>query len=297
MKAWLRHHARSLAATLARLARQPVATALNAVTIGVALALPLGAYVLVENGRALARDLGGDPQMSVFLALDAGKADADRVATAMRGAAGIRKVTFVPRDEALAELKRTEGFAEIVAALRTNPLPDAYVADIVPGESEAVEALAGRLRAMPGVALVQLDAAWVRRLDALLGIGRTGVAILAALLAIGLVAVTFNNVRLQIMTQAAEIEVARLIGATDGYVRRPFLYLGAALGTLGGLLAVGAVVTGLWLLNADVARLAATYSSGFRLALPGIPDLLAVVGFAAALGWTGAYLSVSRYLR
>ena len=297
MRAWLRHHARSLATTLARLARQPVATLLNAATIGVALALPFGAYVLLDNGRSLARDLTGDPQMSVFLALDAGKADADKVEAELKRAAGVRKARFVPRDEALAELKQAEGFGDIVASLRTNPLPDAFVVDLVPGQSAAAESLAARLRELPKVAQVQLDAAWVRRLDALLALGRTTVGVLATILAIGLVAVTFNTVRLQIVTQAAEIEVARLIGATDGYIRRPYFYLGAVLGALGGLLAAGAVAASLAVLNTDVGRLAATYGSGFRMALPAAQDVAAVVIFAATLGWVGAYLSVSKYLR
>lgn len=297
MKAWLRHHVQSFATTLSRLARQPVATLLNAAAIGVALALPLGAYVLMDNGRTLARDLTGTPQMSVFLATDAGKADAEKVEAELKRAAGIRRVRFVPRDQALADLKRTEAFADIVATLKTNPLPDAYVVDLEPGQADASEALAARLREFPKVAQVQLDAAWVRRLEALLGVGRTAVAILATFLAVGLVAVTFNTVRLQIVTQAAEIEVSRLIGATDDHIRRPFLYLGAMMGVLGGVLAIGAVAISIRVLNDDIIKLATTYGSAFRLALPAGVDLAAVVAFAAALGWTGALLSVSRHLR
>lgn len=297
MKTWLRHHWQSLAATLARLARQPGATLLNVAAIGVALALPLGAYVLLDNGRSLARQVTGDPQMSVFLAQDATRADADKVGAELKRATGVRAARFVPRDEALAELKQVEGVGDIAAALKSNPLPDAFLVDLVPGEGAAAEALAARLREFPKVAQVQLDATWVKRVEALLGLGRTAVALLAGFLAVGLVAVTFNTVRLQIMTQAAEIEVSRLVGATDGYIRRPFLYLGGLLGLLGGVLAVGAVAGSMDALNGDVARLAASYGSGFRLAMPGIADLASVLAFAAALGWLGAWLSVSRHLR
>lgn len=297
MKAWLRHHRLSLFATIGRLARQPVATALNAAAIGVALALPFGAYVLLDNGRTLARNVGGEPQMSVFLAMDATRADADKVGAELKQAAGVRRSRFVPRDEAFAELKRTEGVADLVAALKSNPLPDAYVADLVPGDAAAVERIAAKLREFPKVAQVQLDTAWVKRLDAILATGRTAVAVLATFLAIGLVAVTFNTVRLQILTQAAEIEVARLVGATDGYVRRPFFYLGGLLGALGGVAAVAGVSGAVAAMNADVGRLAEAYGSAFRLALPGWPDQAALVLFAALLGWLGAYLSVSRHLR
>lgn len=297
MKAWLRHHRLSLFATVGRLARQPVATLLNAAAIGVALALPFGAYVLLDNGRTLARNIGGEPQMSVFLAMDANRADADKLGAELKQAAVVRRSRFVPRDEAFAELKRTEGVADLVAALKSNPLPDAYVVDLVPGDAAAAEKLAARLREFPKVAQVQLDTAWVKRLDAILATGRTAVAVLATFLALGLVAVTFNTVRLQILTQAAEIEVSRLVGATDGYIRRPFFYLGALLGLLGGLVAAGGVSAAVAALNRDVGRLADTYGSAFRLLLPAWPDQLALLVFAALLGWLGAYLSVSRHLR
>lgn len=296
MKSWLRHHWLSLVATLARLARQPLAAGLNVATIGVALALPFGGYVLIENGRALARQFAGDPQMAVFLSLDATRSDVERIGAELRRAAGVRGVRFVPRDEAFAELKRSEDIGDLVAALRTNPLPDAYVVELDPGHA-AAETLAARMRDLPKVDQVQLDSTWVKRLDALIGLGRTAIAVLATFLAIGLVAVTFNTVRLQIVTQAQEIEVARLVGATDGYVRRPFLYLGVLLGGLGGAVAGAAVTGAVAVLNGDVVRLAASYGSTFRLVMPGAADQLSLILFAATLGWTGAYLSVSRHLQ
>jgi cell division transport system permease protein len=136
----------------------------------------------------------------------------------------------------------------------------------------------------------------VKRLEAILAAGRTAVAVLATFLAIGLVAVTFNTVRLQILTQAAEIEVSRLVGASDGYIRRPFFYLGALLGVLGGLVAIAGVAGAIAALNTDVGRLAEAYGSGFRLGLPDWTDQAALIVFAAILGSLGAYLSVSRHL-
>jgi cell division transport system permease protein len=297
VRVWLRHHWLSLASTLGRLARQPLATALNVAAIGVALALPFGGYVLLDNGRMLARHVAGDPQMTVFLSLDATRADAERIGAEIRRAAGVRGMRFVPRDEAFAELKRSEGIGDIVAALRSNPLPDAYVVDLDPGQAAAADSLAVRLRQSPAVDQVQLDSAWVKRLDALIGLGRAAVAVLATFLAIGLVAITFNTVRLQIVTQAQEIEVSRLVGATAGYVRRPFLYLGALLGGLGGVVAAAAIAVAVATLNGDIARLAATYGSSFRLSMPAVTDQVSLVVFAATLGWMGAYLSVSRHLR
>jgi cell division transport system permease protein len=269
---------------------------LNALVIGVTLALPLGAWVAVVNFERLAGHLGADPQLSVFLATDAGRADAARVEAALKGAPGVRSFRFVPKDEALTEMKRAAGLAEIAASLGANPLPDAFVVALSPGDAAAAERLAETLRAVPKVAHVQLDSAWVKRLEAILRLGGVAVGLVAILLSFGLVAVTFNTIRLQILTQRDEIEVSKLIGATDAYVRRPFYYQGTLIGLAGGLAALGVVAVSVAVLNGEVGRLAATYGSGFRLELPDPADLAAVLAFAGALGWCGAFLSVSRHL-
>ncbi|MGE5792017.1 MAG: permease-like cell division protein FtsX [Bacteroidota bacterium] len=296
MNAWLRHHGRSLAATLRRLARSPGAAALNVLAIGVALALPLAAWVVLGNAQRLAGHVTGDPQLAVFMAPDAARADAARVEAAVANAPGVRRHRFVPKDQALAELKQAEGAREIAAMLGANPLPDAVIVELAPGDAPAAEQLAVELRKLPKVALVQLDALWLQRLDALLRLGATAVALLAAVLAVGMIAVTFNTVRLQIVTQQAEIEVSRLVGATTSYIRRPFVWQGTVTGLIGGLVALGLVAGGVQLLNGEVARLAATYDADFRLVLPPVADLVACLAFAGALGWAGAYLSVSRHL-
>jgi cell division transport system permease protein len=297
MRAWLRHHAQCLAAALRRCLRAPVPTALNVIAIGVALALPLGAWVLLGNAQRLAGQLNTDPQLSVYLAADSTRADASRVESAAAGAPGVRRHRFVSKEEARAELERNEGVREILATLGSNPLPDAVVVDLAPGDPDSAQRLAAELRKLPGVASVQLDALWLQRLDAALRLGAAAVGLLAALLGIGMVAVTFNTIRQQILTQQAEIEVSRLIGATDAFVRRPFVYQGAVLGLAGGLVALGIVAASLSALNGEVGRLSATYGSDFRLALPAIADLGALLAFAGALGWAGASLSVSRHLR
>lgn len=296
MRVWLRGHLGSFGRTLSRLARTPFASLFNALVIGIALALPLGGWVVLKNLERLAGQLGADPQLSLFLAADAGKADAARVEAALGAAGGVRDFRFVPKGEALAELARLEGLGELAAAIGSNPLPDAFVVRIAPGDPAAADRLAATLQALPKVERVQFDAAWVRRLDAILGLARTGVALLAGLLAFGLVAVTFNTIRLQILTQHDEIEVSRLFGATDAYVRRPFFYQGALLGLAGGLAAVGIVAASAWLLGPRVGQVALAYGSDFRVGLLPPADLAAVLGFAGFLGWCGAFLSVSRHL-
>jgi cell division transport system permease protein len=293
---WIRHHAQSAASSLRRLGRAPLALALNVVAVGIALALPLGGYVILENLGSLADRIGAEPQISVFFALDADKSEIDRVAAELKRAPGVRAVRFVPRDEALRTIQQSEGIADILSNLKTNPLPDAFVADLAPGETRAAEQLAAVLRGMPNVARVQFDAAWARRVGGMLRLGRLAVALLGAVLAVGLVAVTFNAVRLQILTRRSEIELAGLVGATDAYIRRPFLYQGATLGLLGGSAAAAIILGMAALLDREVTNVAQTYGSEFRLILLPLRDWAALLAFSAAIGWAGAYASVSRYL-
>lgn len=296
MRVWLQHHRLSLAQTASRLARSPFATALNVLAIGVALALPLGVYILLTNLELLSRKVSVDPQLTVFLARDATRADGAALESRLRAARGVRSLRFISRDAALAELGRTGGMSEVIASLPQNPLPDAFVVTLSTSDPALADRLELEFKALPKVAYVQADSAWVKRLDALLRLGRTAVALLAGLLGAALVAVTFNTIRLHILTQRDEIELCRLIGATHAYIRRPFFYLGSLLGLLGGLAALGIVAAGLAFLNGDVGMLAQLYGSDFRLGMPGPREMGAVLGSAAALGWLGAYLSVSKHL-
>ena len=295
MSAWLRQHWQTLTLTLARLAGNPLATLLNVMVIGVALALPLGGYMLLQNLGSVTRQLTGHPQVSLFLAPEAGKADIDALETRLKQIPGVRALRFIPREQALEGLKRSENLSDVIATLQTNPLPDAFVLE-TGGTAAELEKLEPVLKALPRIAHVQLDSAWVKRLEALLGLGRTTVLILATLLASGLVAVTFNTIRLQILTQKDEIEVSKLIGATDAFIRRPFFHLGLIQGALGGLAALAIVYLCMLILNRSILELAQLYGSDFRLGFFEFSDCFALLAFAAFLGWLGAYLSVSRHL-
>lgn len=288
MSAWLRQHRQAAAAALRRLGL------LNTAVIGVALSLPAGGYALLENLRDVAGRFALDTQISVFLQPGAKRAEADALGRTLRADRRIAKVRFVPREQALKELSSVQGVAEVVAALGRNPLPDAFV---VTPRGEDLEQLSGELAGLPGVAHVQADAAWARRLAALANIGRVAIWLLSALLGAGLVAVTFNTIRLQILTQRAEIEVSKLIGATDAFIRRPFYYMGLFQGAAGGVVALAIVAAGLGLLNRELRALAESYGSGFRLEFLGPGDALAVLVFASLLGGVGAQLAVARQLR
>lgn len=297
MRAWLRQHRQAVAAAIGKLAAQKSVSLLNALVIGIALSLPAGGYALLSSLRMVAQGIALEPQLSVFLRPEARRQDAEALGARLKADARLREARFIPREQALRDLQETEALAEVVAALNRNPLPDAFVVRPRSAAAQDLEALARDLRALPEVAHVQVDSAWARRLGAIAGTARLAIALLATLLAFGLVAITFNTIRLQILTQRAEIEISKLIGASDAFIRRPFFYLGALQGLAGGAVALAILWGSLAALNSGVAELAASYGSGFRLAFLAPADALAVTLFSGALGWVGAYLSVSRYLR
>jgi cell division transport system permease protein len=294
---WLRQHRQALGAALGRLAGQRTASLFNAVVIGVALSLPAGGYALLANLRALTQRFTLEPELTVFMRTEATRADADALGARLRSDPRVRGVRFIARDAALKELRETSGLGDVVAALDRNPLPDAFVVRAKDPRPESLEALAADLRGAPSVAQVQLDSAWARRLAALLDLGHLSVALLAVLLGVALVAVTFNTIRLQIVTRRDEIELSKLIGATDAFIQRPFFYLGLLQGLAGGVIAIGILRAAFAMLNGGVHELAQAYGSDFRLAFLAPADAGLLLAISGGLGWLGAYLSVSRYLR
>jgi cell division transport system permease protein len=296
MKAWFWHHLYTFATTLARFARTPVATLLNVGVIGIALALPAGLYVALANLQGYARALASDPQLSVFLAYEAGRAEAEKIEARFRRHPGVRELRFVSRDQALKELKASTGLADVADSLSRNPLPDAFVVQPRETAPQALEKLRDEVSRWPGVSHVQLDAAWARRLEAGLRLAQLAVWLLATLFAFALVAVTFNTIRLQILTRREEIEVAKLIGATDPFIRRPFLYYGALQGLTGGLAAWAIIWIGVHLLNGGLAELSQLYATHIELRHLSPEDSASLLAFSAWLGWFGSWISVSQHL-
>ncbi|MFM9968515.1 MAG: permease-like cell division protein FtsX [Burkholderiales bacterium] len=297
MKAWLRHHVNCLVGTLVKLGSTPITSSFNVIVIGIALALPLTAYVFLQNFQKLTQGIGRDPQINVFLDGDTSEQEKRSIEAQLRGIKGVKGLQFVSKAVALSELARTANLSDVVAALRENPLPDAFVLSLEGGNELQMESLVTKLRALPKVGYVLSDADWSKRLDALIDFGRSALGVLSSILSLALIAVTFNTIRLQILTQNDEIVVSRVVGATDSYIQRPFFYLGTLMGLFGGLMALALVFCEFWYFNQDVARLAALYGSSFALSTPEAVDALSFLFFSAFLGWLGAYLSVSVHLR
>ena len=296
MKAWLAQHARCAGLTLTKLARTPLGSALNIVVIGIALSLPVGLYLLIDNLQTASGQLAAEPQISAFLALDASRAEIAQIETRLKQNPRVLRFRFVPRAEALQELKQSSGLADVIDSLPQNPLPDAFIVTAKDNAPQALDALRDEIKQLPRVVHAQLDAAWARRLDATLRFGRLVVLFLGGLLAVALIAVTFNTIRLQVLTQRDEVEVVKLIGATDAFIRRPFLYYGALQGAAGGLVAWLIVSGGVWLVNHNLGELSHVYASLFQLIALTPADSLCLLLPPAALGWFGALLSVGRHL-
>ena len=295
MNAWLAQHQAAMASAVRRLFATPLNSLLSLLVIGIALTLPGFGYLLLDNLRDLGRNASGAQEISVFMTLDASKKEVAEIENRLKvSGSGWR---FIPKEVALKRMQAKEGMAEIVASLPRNPLPDAFIIEPSNTEPAALEIIRKELSGWPKVAHVQLDSAWVMRFDAFLKLGRLALWMLAGIFAAGLVAVTFNTIRLQVMAQSAEIEVARMIGATDTFIRRPFSYFGALQGALGGLVAAALVFGALHLLAGPVGDLAALYGGSFSLHPPGLAEIAVMSGAGAFLGWLGAQLSVSLSLR
>ncbi|MDR1163935.1 MAG: ABC transporter permease, partial [Candidatus Accumulibacter sp.] len=234
MRRFLTQHVSAFSDAVRKLLASPLGSVLSFVVIGTALALPAAGWLVLDNLRDLAGGVPKPQQISLFMVPSADKRAFDEVEVRLR-LARVGSWRFVPRDEALERLKAIEGVPEILETLPKNPLPDAFIVEPEDVRPEAVESLAKTFSSWPEVEHVQLDSEWVRRFDVFLRIGRIMIAMLAGLFGGALIIVTFNTIRLQILAQADEIEVARLIGATNAFVRRPFQYFGFLQGLLGGL--------------------------------------------------------------
>ncbi len=296
MRTWAVAHRRACGSAVGRLIASPLANLLNIAVIGIALALPLGFYVVLANLQALAGDFRPQPEISIFLAGEATAADARAIEQRLKSRTGVASFRFVPRAQALETLKSRAGLADVAAGLSANPLPDAFVVTAGANDATTLQALRAEFAAWPKVAEAHVDSDWARRLDSLLAIGRYAVMMLASALALALVAITFNTIRLQILTHREEIEVAKLIGATDGWIQRPFLYFGALVGIAGGTAAWLLTALGLLIFNGQLQPLAALYGLPLQLVHLDWADSLFALLFAAALGWFGAWLSVRRHL-
>jgi len=291
--AWFDHHAYSVVASLGRVLRKPGSTALTVGVMAVALALPMGLWLVLANVERFAGDVQASRQLSVFLKQDTPPARVAELVASLGARSDIGALEHRTPEQGLEELRERSGLHEAIDLLGENPLPHVLV--VTPAGDEAL--LADSLRTLPEAELVQHDAAWRQRLDGWLRFGGRVAWVLAALLGLGALLVVGNTVRLDIQSRREELGVLQLLGASDGFIRRPFLYLGAWYGLGAGVLALAVLTAAGVALRAPLAELAASYGSRFALAGFTPRQALAVVAGATVLGWLGAGAVTGHFLR
>ncbi len=299
MNAWLARHLQTLVGTLGRLSQQPMASLLTILVMGIALALPACLNVLVRNAQAVSGDWNGALDVSVYLKTSVNADTAERLMDTLKRRSDIKSIKLIKAEAALKEFREHSGFGEALQALSDNPLPNTLV--ITPVENlaspAALNAMSDELRKLSEVDVVQLDTAWVQRYLAMLDTVRRMVTLVGLLLALGVVVIVGNTIRLDIQNRRDEIEVTKLVGGSDAFVRRPFLYCGFWYGLGGGLLAWLVVSISVALLAGPVRKIAGLYGSQFSLAGLGVLGGVALLAAGAGLGWLGSYVAATRHLR
>jgi cell division transport system permease protein len=299
MNVWLTRHLQTCIGTLGRLSAQPLATLLTILVIGIALALPACLQVLVINARAVSGDLNRAVDMSVYFKANTSLAQAEQVAANLRQRKGVADVRLIKAEDALKDFRERSGFGAALDALNHNPLPHALVVRPAADATSSVQldAMAQELRGIAQVDVVQLDTAWVERFNAILDALRRGVLVVALLLAFGVLVIVGNTIGTEIQSRRAEIEITKLVGGTDAFVRRPFLYTGIWYGLGGGLVALTVSYLVVVLMASPVRRLSGLYGSDFALAGLGLKYSLWLIGAGVILGWLGSLTAATRHLR
>ncbi|UZJ60731.1 permease-like cell division protein FtsX [Pseudomonas sp. KU26590] len=295
--AWIEAHRSSLLDSLRRLGKQPIGSFFTCLVMAIALSLPMGLSLLLSNVERLGGSWQRAAQISLYLQLEASPSEGEGLVRQIKEMPGVADAEYISRDEALNEFQKQSGLGEALKELPENPLPGVVLVTPLEVDKAALEALRTRLAELPKVQQAQLDLVWVERLAAILKLGDRFVFGLTVLLVAALLLVIGNTIRLHIENRRTEIEVIKLVGGTDSYVRRPFLYMGALYGLGAGVLSWGVLAFGLDWLNDAVVKLAGLYGSDFALAGVPVSDGLSLLLGAVLLGYIGAWIAVARHLR
>ncbi len=296
MNQWLNQHIQPLKMVLDRMRQNLLGTVLMCCVMGVTLSLPAILFTIIDNLGQVAGSAESKPKLSLFLKLDASSSTKQAISEQLKKHPDIAKYEFVSKESAWEQLQQDANTADISASLNKNPLPDAYFVTPKDIKPQNVQRLQQEMQQWDGVELAQMDANWIKRLDTVLKLGKKAIFVLVVLLCFALVAIIGNTIRLQIMTQLEEIEVSKLIGATNQFIRRPFLYAGTLYGLGGGLAAWLIVLAVVQLFNTSVKEIADLYASQFRLSMPSTMVTIAMLLIAVGLGWVGSFVAVNRSL-
>jgi cell division transport system permease protein len=295
---WFTRHIQALLSALGRVLRRPMASLLTTVVIGIALSFPATLWLLVKNAEQVTGGIAEAVDITVYLKTEVPLEEAEKLAASLKLRNTIDEVTLIPAEQGLLEFRDRSGFGAALDALPENPLPHVLVLRPAATHSSAdeVEALKGDLAGFPEVEAAQVDTQWVRRLAAILQMLEDLFAAIALMLGVGVLAVIGNMTRLEIGARRAEIEVTKLVGGSNAFVRRPFLYEGLLFGAIGGLIALAITQAVMFALDIPVARLATLYGSEFRLAGLVAAEAATLLLVGACLGLAGAWLGAARHL-
>jgi len=296
---WLLQHLQAIIFSLGQLCRNPIASFLTASVIGISLALPAGFFIILENTRLITAGWEGSVEITAFLKMDVDDDAAREFAKKLSGQSDIAKVDLITREQALEEYRQLSGYTHALDALDENPLPSLLLIKPALGEfsEKTAEELLNKLQAVPEIENAQYDQQWVKRLNAIIGIVQRIVLILAVFLGIAVLIIIGNTIRMLIYHRRSEIEVAKLFGATDGFIQRPFLYSGFWYGLFGGVIAWALITISLLLLQAPADSLAQLYTSNFKLIGLTIKEAFLLIFSGILLGLIGSWISVQRHLR
>jgi cell division transport system permease protein len=296
--AWVARHVSTAAAALGRLASQPFSSLMTILVIGVTLALPAAMHLVIKNAQSISASWDNALDFSVYLNAETSLDDAQRLAGIIGQRADVAQVTLISAEDALADFREHSGFGEALDHLTANPLPHALVVRPSDVNTElSMGLLNEELGNLPEADFVQVDTEWVQRFHAILEIMQRAIAMGAGLLGAAIVVIIGNTIRLDIQSRREEIEVTKLIGASNAFVQRPFLYSGLWYGLGGGILALALVLYGLFALEGPVARLAGLYNSGFEVLALDFLESSMIIATGVALGLVGSWIAVARHMR
>jgi len=298
VSAWAARHASTAAAAFGRLAQQPFSSLMTIMVIGVTLALPAAMHLVIKNAQSISASWDNALDFSVYLKADTSLDDAQTLADIIDQRADVAQVTLISAEDALLDFREHSGFGEALDHLTVNPLPHTLV--VRPSDANTEQSMGllnEELGNLPEADFVQVDTEWVQRFHAMLDIMQRAIAMGAGLLGAAIIVIIGNTIRLDIQSRREEIEVTKLIGASNAFVRRPFLYSGLWYGLGGGLLALALVLYGLFALKDPVARLAGLYNSGFEILALDFLESGMIIATGVALGLIGSWFAAARHMR
>jgi len=298
IKMFFHLHRQEIKNSFNALVKTPLSSMMTLAVLGIALALPGGLQVILKNSNTLSEGWDGASRFSLYLSESVTDKKARNLATRLRARSDVAEVEFISKQQALEEFQATSGLGDALKQLEENPLP--IVLEVLPSANystpEATQGMLEEFRKLPEIEMAQLDMQWVKRLYYLLELADRAVVALAALLGVAVLLIVGNTIRLAIQNRRDEIEIIKLIGATNAFIRRPFLYTGLWYGIGGGVFAITMITVSLWWLSDPVSQLAGLYNSGYRLVGLSFTETLELLGFSTLLGLTGSWISVTRHL-